>query len=1414
MPQSAAAATILVANLAPALRDALCAAMQQSGHTVVHAQIQDLAPTTLARQPSLAVINLDAFATGADAMVQALQGPTGGPATAVIVQSDFQTGPAVNDKEGIHFVRSGEIGELLAQIDLVLRLRRAERRMISIERDHKALAAQFTQLTEMAPDSVCTFDGGGNFIHVGPGCQRIWGYSQAELLSQNFFALFMPDEVDQVRQAANSARSGAAPVRFTHQHRRQNGEIISLACSLSWSDALQVFHCAMKDQSDAVQAADQLDAAEQHYRSLFDNNLDAVYSFDLQGNFVSLNQGAEVLSGFQRGELIGRPFLPLIAAAEQPMTLAFFMRTAAGEANHYQTVLVRKSGEEVHLHVSNLPIKVRGVVVGVFGIARNITEQINAIELKRLSEERFSNVVRATTDTIWDWDLVNNQVWWNEGMQKVFGYLPNDVESCASSWTSRIHADDVDRVVDRIHQVIEGDSSNWTDEYRFRRHDGGYAWVVDRGFVIRDGNGKAVRMVGGMRDDTARQQSERLLSQLNRALRMLSACNKVLIRASSEQELLDEICRITRDIGGYHMAWVGYAQHDADRTIKPVAQAGIAPEVLQAIRVSWSATDPAGRGPAGKTIRTGESTVMNDVVSNPDFAQWAHQVDALGFRSVVSLPLHDAVSTFGALTLYAGEDRSVSPEEMSLLRELADNLAYGLETRRIEEERHRLQITMEKVAAVSAGSSSASSDFFDQVVRNMTEAVGGQAGFIARLHGGRVADAQTLATVVNGESQLNFSFPINGTRCETLFNQVESVIEDDLTQVFHAPEGLALRQMRVCIVRRIDNAAGEPVGLLVVLFRHAVERTDYLLSTLRIFGARVSAEMERHVTDLRMRDQAALLDLATDAIVVRDMDGAVTFWNKGAERLYGWTKAEAVGQQMLTRTLAESSDLHDILERTLRDGEWRGELLQRRNDGNAVPVEARWTVIRDEHGVPLSILSIETDITQRKSAEHEIEHLAFYDRLTDLPNRLLLRNRLQHAMETNERSGRMGALLCIDLDHFKALNDNLGHDTGDLLLQLVAVRLSYCLRASDTVARLGGDEFIILLVDLGDYASEAASRAKMVAEKILQAFEEPFLLGTEEGSSTPSIGITLFGNASDSIDELLKRADLAMYQAKSAGRNTMQFFDPDMQAAVTARVALEGEIRSGLKLNQFLLHYQPQVDATGMPTGAEALVRWRHPQRGLVPPAAFIPAAEETGLIIPLGSWVMETACRQLATWALQPHLADLSVAVNVSARQFRQSTFVSEVLAILERTGANPRRLKLELTESLLIDSVEDTVLKMTQLKSRGVGFSLDDFGIGYSSLSYLKRLPLDQLKIDQSFVRDILTDPNDEAIARTIVALGNSLGLAVIAEGVETAEQKSRLAALGCFFYQGYYFSRPVEAEQFGSFVRDPTPAGMRGA
>ncbi len=443
------------------------------------------------------------------------------------------------------------------------------------------------------------------------------------------------------------------------------------------------------------------------------------------------------------------------------------------------------------------------------------------------------------------------------------------------------------------------------------------------------------------------------------------------------------------------------------------------------------------------------------------------------------------------------------------------------------------------------------------------------------------------------------------------------------------------------------------------------------------------------------------------------------------------------------------------------------------------------------------------DITDSKAAEDEIRHLAFYDHLTRLPNRRLLMDRLNQALASSARSRHRGALLFIDLDNFKTLNDTLGHDIGDLLLQQVAIRLTACVREGDTVARLGGDEFVVMLEDLGEQEAEAAAQTEAVGEKILSKLNESYQLLAHVFHNSPSIGAIVFNEHQQTVDELLKQADIAMYQAKKAGRNTLRFFDPKMQDAINARAALESELRSALENGQLHLYYQIQMDSSHHPVGAESLIRWIHPEHGMVSPARFIPLAEETGLILPIGLWVLETACAQLKIWQRAPLTRELVLAVNVSAKQFRQSGFVAQVQTVVQRHAIEPGRLKLELTESMLLENIEDTIATMNALKAIGVQFSLDDFGTGYSSLQYLKQLPLDQLKIDQSFVRDIAHDSSDRAIVRTIIAMAHSLNLDVIAEGVETEQQRQLLLDNGCTRYQGYCFSKPVPVEEFEALL-----------
>ena len=560
-------------------------------------------------------------------------------------------------------------------------------------------------------------------------------------------------------------------------------------------------------------------------------------------------------------------------------------------------------------------------------------------------------------------------------------------------------------------------------------------------------------------------------------------------------------------------------------------------------------------------------------------------------------------------------------------------------------------------------------------------------------------------------------------------------------------------------------------------------------------------QVQEKARSLRISENklSVILDNIDAYIYIKDLDLRYQYVNRKVADLHGLSRKHVLGRKDEALFDPETARrLRADDQRILQRGE-RATYEEEVQDKDGTITRSFLTIkqpLRDATGHVYALCGISTDFTEQKQDQREIHRLAFYDSLTGLPNRRLLLDRAEHALANYGRTRSEGALLFVDLDNFKVLNDTLGHSQGDLLLQQVAERLGAPIRHNDTLARLGGDEFVLLVENLGGKDDQVTHDVDLLARKVLNCFKEPFTLENRSYGITASVGVAMFSDTAEDVDELLKRADMAMYEAKAGGRNTIRFFNPRMQASLDARATVETDLQTALEQGHLLLHYQPQVDSKGTVFGAEALIRWEHPEKGMIMPGAFIPLAETSGQILALGRRVLDMACMQLVAWSSNPALRHLTLAVNVSARQFHHPDFVADVLAALDTTGASPQLLELELTESLLADDIETLIEKMRALKARGVRFSLDDFGTGYSSLSYLKRLPLDQLKIDQSFVRDLLTDPNDEAIVKTILALGSSLDLAVIAEGVETAAQRDSLIRLGCTRHQGYLFGRPAPA------------------
>ena len=574
---------------------------------------------------------------------------------------------------------------------------------------------------------------------------------------------------------------------------------------------------------------------------------------------------------------------------------------------------------------------------------------------------------------------------------------------------------------------------------------------------------------------------------------------------------------------------------------------------------------------------------------------------------------------------------------------------------------------------------------------------------------------------------------------------------------------------------------------------------EWLLGTHFSIDEQLQAESQLKETSSKM---SAVVDNLLDGIITIDSSGIMLTANQAAQSIFGYSHRELIGQNVNMLMGSPHREHHDTylanyLSRGISNitGQIR-ELDAQRKDGSTFPIELG--VVEVSLNDDINFIGIVRDISERKKREDKIHQLAFYDPLTSLPNRRLLLDRLYQAQSGCSRTGAHAALLFLDLDNFKDFNDSAGHDKGDLLLCQVAERLVQATRHGDTVARLGGDEFVILMTELSNTEEVAAVQSETLAVKLLTKVSQLYDIEAISYQCSASIGITIFNRSADVVGDLLKQADMAMYKAKATGRNRVCFFNPKMQADVNTKAEIIQELYTAISNEQFELYYQKQIDDQGHAIGVEVLLRWCHPMKGMISPAQFIPIAEDTGLIVPIGQWVLQQACQTLASWANESATEALTIAVNISAIQFNKNNFVQTVLDALHKTGANPRRLKLELTESMLVSDIADIKTKMSALQQHGVMFTIDDFGTGYSSLFYLKQLPLNQLKIDQAFVRDILVDDNDRAIAQSVITLSQSLKLEVIAEGVETQAQRALLQSMGCSAYQGYLFGKPCSIDE----------------
>uniref|UniRef100_UPI00351CE339 EAL domain-containing protein n=1 Tax=Rhodoferax sp. TaxID=50421 RepID=UPI00351CE339 len=1002
----------------------------------------------------------------------------------------------------------------------------------------------------------------------------------------------------------------------------------------------------------------------------------------------------------------------------------------------------------------------------------------------RETAERYELVLSGSGLAPWDRHLPSGRVFLSKQNYEMLGYSEGELGSDASFWQRLMHPDDWEATHEASEAHLRGETPSYRSEYRMRHKDGHWVWVLSRGRVMeRDVHGAPVRMLGIYVDITERRREQDAMARQNRLLQAVSRAQTLVI-ASREtgfnfEGLLDELLAVTESEYGF----VGEVFFTPERQ-----------PYLKTFAVSDTARDEASRRPGkermprgmmfsnpntlvGAALASGKPVISNETDSDP--MRGGVLRGQVAIDAFLGIPIHHGEEMVAMVGL-ARRSAGYSQADVDFLEPLCNTIGQLVQARRMDAERQRAQDELQATAALLAEKTKSLATTLDSM----------NQGIIMVDPGGRIIVCNQYALgLLDIPESLMVTHP---SYTDIVRFQAE---RGDFGDNYAGIE----TKGRAYVAR--GDASGAPdkylrttrSGRVLELVTRMLPSGD-MVRTYTDITEQLRADEKIRESEARFR---ALTELSSDWYWEQDaefrfvrVDGdletpnplpwdsyiGTTRWGSDAE---GVSPAQWDAHRAALQARAVFRDF---------------ELQRLRADGTLMWIGISGAPIFDSDGVFQGYRGTGRDITVRKQAEAQIQKLAFYDSLTELPNRQMLLDRLEHAVAGSARHRSHGGLLFIDLDNFKMLNDTMGHDRGDQLLQQVARRLTQCVRHMDTVARLGGDEFVVMLEELSADALEAATQVEAVGKKVLAALNHPFDLAGQHHHTSPSIGATLFFDHMETVDELLKRADLAMYQAKAAGRNTLRFFDPEMQAVVNARAALELDLRQGLAQGELLLHYQPVVDAAGETTGVEALARWVHPRQGMVSPAEFIPLAEQTGLILPLGRWVLETACLQLVAWSTSRATKHLTMSVNVSAREFHHPDFSSLVVALLGKTGANPGRLKLELTESLLLSDVEDAIAKMSELRSIGVNFSLDDFGTGYSSLSYLKRLPLDQLKIDRSFISDVLTDANDAAIVRTILALAQSLGLSVVAEGVETQGQRDFLEQIGCTAFQGYLFGRPV--------------------